>query len=258
MPVLQRWPHFAEATARSAALCRTGTAAGRDVADELASSIAADGAGYRAAGDEPDARRAAMLRRWLAGRQCRDAVATRPERLWDEVALAREDAGPCVHLAGFDVRRCRNCGGLNQPVKRTSVQLDWPDWLQPLNCPVRLGRVRLMRSGDMRPPWQTNRSPSLSRQRRHAAYCRAPRRTQAEENLAGAGRAAVAARHHAAAVLRRNADCCGGTGIHHKKVKLKMGGVRVRLMWRKNVTIDASNVASVNQDSLTTTVPISG
>lgn len=61
-----------------------------------------------------DVRRAAIVRRWLARLNApmpsRDAL----ERIWREVALAREDASPVYALAivRFAVIS-RNCGGLN-------------------------------------------------------------------------------------------------------------------------------------------------
>ncbi len=52
-----------------------------------------------------DARRAAIIRRWLAGQNApmpsRDALV----RIWQEVALAREDASPCLRLGAFEIRR---------------------------------------------------------------------------------------------------------------------------------------------------------
>ncbi|MCV4777894.1 TilS substrate-binding domain-containing protein, partial [Escherichia coli] len=50
-------------------------------------------------------RRAALLRRWLAGQQAPMPAREVPERLWHEVALAREDASPCLRLGEFTVRR---------------------------------------------------------------------------------------------------------------------------------------------------------
>jgi tRNA(Ile)-lysidine synthase len=49
-------------------------------------------------------RRAALLRRWLASHHAAMPSRAMLSRIWDEVALAREDASPCVHLNGFEVR----------------------------------------------------------------------------------------------------------------------------------------------------------
>ncbi len=52
-----------------------------------------------------DVRRAAILRRWLAMRNApmpsRDAL----ERIWQEVALARDDASPCLRFGDHEIRR---------------------------------------------------------------------------------------------------------------------------------------------------------
>ncbi|XPE24525.1 TilS substrate-binding domain-containing protein [Shigella sonnei] len=45
-----------------------------------------------------------MLRRWLAGRYT-DAFRDALVRIWQEVALAREDASPCLRLGAFEIRR---------------------------------------------------------------------------------------------------------------------------------------------------------
>ncbi|MCY7168969.1 TilS substrate-binding domain-containing protein, partial [Streptococcus gordonii] len=74
------------------------------------------------------ARRAAILRRWLAGQHApmpsRDALA----RIWEEVALAREDADPLLQLGSHAVRRYR---GRLWWVKiipgQRNVTLDWLD-----------------------------------------------------------------------------------------------------------------------------------
>ncbi len=93
VPLLQqRWPHFAEATARSAALC----AEQESLLDELlADDIAHCQKPQGTLQIAPmlamsDARRAAIIRRWLAGKNApmpsRDALV----RIWQEVALARK------------------------------------------------------------------------------------------------------------------------------------------------------------------------
>ena len=55
-----------------------------------------------------------------------------PERLWHEVALAREDASPCLRLGEFTVRRFqqRLYWVKYLPGQTDSVQR-WPDWRQP-------------------------------------------------------------------------------------------------------------------------------
>lgn len=117
VPLLQqRWPHFAEATARSAALCAEQESLLDELlADDLAHCQTSQGTLQIAPMlAMSDARRAAIIRRWLAGQNApmpsRDALV----RIWQEVALAREDASPVyawARLKSADISR--NCGGLN-------------------------------------------------------------------------------------------------------------------------------------------------
>ncbi len=96
----KRWPHFDEATARSAALC----AEQESLLDELlAEDLAHCQTPQGSLQIAPmlamsDARRAAFLLRGLAGQNetmpSRDALL----RIWQEVAMAREDASHCLLL----------------------------------------------------------------------------------------------------------------------------------------------------------------
>ena len=108
LPLLNaRWPHFAEASARSAALC----AEQEQLLDELlADELARLRTDAGTLTIEPmmtmsAPKRAAILRRWLAWlgapMPSRETIA----RVWQEVALAREDATPCLRLGNFEVRR---------------------------------------------------------------------------------------------------------------------------------------------------------
>ncbi len=108
VPLLNaRWPHFAEAVARSASLCgEQEQLLDEMLAAELATLVAEDGAltiEPLAAMSAP--RRAALLRRWLAGLNAPMPSREMPERIWREVAMAREDAYPCLRLGQFAVRR---------------------------------------------------------------------------------------------------------------------------------------------------------
>lgn len=108
LPLLQqRWPHFPAAVARSATLC----AEQERLLDELLASdltdcITAEGTlRLSPLMSMSDVRRAAILRRWLAMRNApmpsRDAL----ERIWQEVALARDDASPCLRFGDHEIRR---------------------------------------------------------------------------------------------------------------------------------------------------------
>lgn len=117
VPLLQqRWPHFAEATARSAALCAEQESLLDELlVDDLAHCQTPQGTLQIAPMmTMSDARRAAIIRRWLAGQNApmpsRDALV----RIWQEVALAREDASPVYAWARLKSDAIsRNCGGLN-------------------------------------------------------------------------------------------------------------------------------------------------
>jgi len=139
LPLLsERWPHFADATARSAALCAEQESLLDELlTEELASVISTEGA----LKIEPleamsVVRRAALLRRWLAAHDAQMPSRTMLNRIWEEVALAREDATPRLHLGGFEVRRFKGelwwvkC----QPSMADQI-IEWRDPSEPLILP---------------------------------------------------------------------------------------------------------------------------
>ncbi|MEB6336635.1 tRNA lysidine(34) synthetase TilS [Serratia rhizosphaerae] len=139
--LLQRWPHFAEATARSASLC----AEQEQLLDELLAeqlqalldderSLAIDGLSAC-----PAARRFALLRRWIAGFAVSMPAREQLQRVWDEVALARRDAEPQLRLGNYQIRRFRQRLYLLPPLADLRDQcLAWPDEA-PLALPDGLG-----------------------------------------------------------------------------------------------------------------------
>ncbi|ENY0896453.1 tRNA lysidine(34) synthetase TilS [Enterobacter ludwigii] len=156
VPLLsERWPHFAEAAARSAMLCAEQESLLDELlGEELAELISAQGSLTIAPLEAMSpARRSALLRRWLASHGAAMPSRAMLARLWDEVALAREDATPCVHLNGFDVRRYK--GALwwvkSSPSLADRV-LDWPSLAEPLLLPCDAGRVSLVPTGHVRLP----------------------------------------------------------------------------------------------------------
>lgn len=105
----ERWPHFAQATARSALLCAEQEA----LLDELLSesletltdrqgSLSVDGLSQVSA-----VRRPALIRRWLATCGAKMPSREQLQRIWDEVALSREDAQAQLVLGKRVVRRFR-------------------------------------------------------------------------------------------------------------------------------------------------------
>lgn len=110
LPLLsQRWPHFAQATARSASLCAEQEQLLDELlADNLQKLQNVEGAlsveGLLVASE---AKRAAILRRWLAQWGATMPSQSQLQRLWLEVAMARQDAEPQLTLGAHQVRRFR-------------------------------------------------------------------------------------------------------------------------------------------------------
>ena len=156
LPLLAaRWPHFAQATARSAQLCAEQESLLDELlSEELAKKVSPDGALAIAPLETLSAaRRAALLRRWLAGQNAAMPSRAMLQRIWDEVALAREDATPCLHLNGFEIRRYKSqLWWVKSRPSLADVVLDWPAPADPLVLPFDAGVVSLTRPGHIRLP----------------------------------------------------------------------------------------------------------
>ncbi|HHL2822447.1 TPA: tRNA lysidine(34) synthetase TilS [Citrobacter murliniae] len=156
IPLLQqRWPHFAEATARSASLCAEQESLLDELlAQDLADCVTAQGAlRLEPLMMKSDVRRAALLRRWLAGLNApmpsRDAL----ERIWQEVALAREDAVPRLCFGGYEIRRYQSqLWWVKSVVGQSETVIPWLCTKTPLVLPVGLGTVQLLPDGELRKP----------------------------------------------------------------------------------------------------------
>lgn len=145
LPLLTaRWPHFSQAVSRSAALCgEQEQLLDELLAESLSHLVTADGAlTFPPLAEMSDARRSALLRRWVAGQgglmPSRDAL----QRLWQEVACSREDAAPRLVLGRFEVRRFRD--RLYWLVLGNAVRddvIDWPSPWEPLTLPDGLGQL---------------------------------------------------------------------------------------------------------------------
>ncbi|MGV3346847.1 tRNA lysidine(34) synthetase TilS [Enterobacteriaceae bacterium LUAb1] len=142
--LLTRWPHFAQASARSAALC----AEQEQLLDELLTyplqnCMQEDGSLLIAPlMVSSKVKRNALLRRWLAGQHERAPAREVLERLWTEVACSREDANPQLRLSCGHVRRYRGalyCVRYQEEV--SACQLLWPSPWQPLLLPDGLGTL---------------------------------------------------------------------------------------------------------------------
>lgn len=155
-PLLQqRWPHFAQAVARSAALCAEQESLLDELlASDLADCITAHGTLLVA----PlmmmsGVRRAALLRRWLAGLNAPMPSRNGLERIWQEVALAREDASPCFRLGEYEVRRYQSQLWWVKSVDgQSETVIPWLEWKTPLALPAGLGSVQLISAGELRMP----------------------------------------------------------------------------------------------------------
>ena len=150
-----RWPHFSEAVARSASLCgEQEQLLDELLAEDLAKLVADDGSlAIDALASMSAPRRAALLRRWLAGHSAPMPSREMPERIWREVALAREDAFPCLRLGDFSVRRYQQrLWWVRYQPGQTDVVLPWPDYRRPLRLPEGLGELTLRSGGPLRAP----------------------------------------------------------------------------------------------------------
>ena len=140
--LLQRWPHFAEATARSAALCSEQEQLLDELlTDQLAELTQSDGSlHFPPLLAMSEARANALLRRWIAGQggamPSRDAL----NRIRDEVMASREDAQPRLQFGQAELRRYRQQLYWLPPLSSLrDIQLAWPDLGQPLTLPDNLG-----------------------------------------------------------------------------------------------------------------------
>ncbi|EMH4163013.1 tRNA lysidine(34) synthetase TilS [Pluralibacter gergoviae] len=150
-----RWPHFARAAARSAALC----AEQEQLLDELLAEQL-DGL----VGDEQQLaiapvlsmsapRRAALLRRWLAQQQATMPSREQLDRIWQEVALAREDAAPALRIGEHEVRRYRQqLWWIKAAPGCKDIRLSWPNIGSPLPLPNDVGHLRLIPGVQLRQP----------------------------------------------------------------------------------------------------------
>ncbi|ORM73127.1 tRNA lysidine(34) synthetase TilS [Pantoea wallisii] len=146
LPLLQaRWPHFSAAAARSAALCGEQ----EQLLDELLAEQLAQLTDQQGALHFPpllamsEARRHALLRRWITRQggamPSREAL----RRITDEVMHCREDAQPCLRFGAFVLRRYRE--QLFWLPHQTSLRqhaLVWHTLSQPLSLPDGLGTVQ--------------------------------------------------------------------------------------------------------------------
>lgn len=148
-PILsQRWPSIRQAVQRSAELCAEQEALLQELLqDALQHAIAEDGSlSIVRLSECSDMMRRQLIRSWFAHHQQPMPSRQHTDRLWHEVALAKEDANPKLKLNLVEVRRFRDQLYLVAP------ELDVSAWHAPMCCdtplalPHRLGWLTLSRS----------------------------------------------------------------------------------------------------------------
>ncbi|CCW31618.1 TilS, tRNA(Ile)-lysidine synthetase [Xenorhabdus nematophila F1] len=108
MPLLnQRWPHFPQAVSRSASLCGEQEQLLDELLSESLDSVSTLEGSILIPPLESDseAKRNALLRRWLSQRGVKMPAREQLQRIWSEVALARQDAEPRFRLGQNEIRR---------------------------------------------------------------------------------------------------------------------------------------------------------
>lgn len=150
LPTLhQRWPHFATMVARSAELCAEQEQLLDDLlAETLAECVDADKTlDIERVAQLSDAKRGAILRRWLALHQVKMPSREQLKHLWLEVALARGDADPVYLLAEKQIRR------FQQRLYLLPVYADISSLILPWQCdtplilPDNLGALNIASEG---------------------------------------------------------------------------------------------------------------
>ncbi|WP_214219104.1 tRNA lysidine(34) synthetase TilS [Rosenbergiella nectarea] len=142
----QRWPQFSRSVARSAELCgEQESLLDELLASDLQRCVADDGSidiGYLACGTEQ--KRNALLRRWFTYHGIQTPSREALARLWQEIALSREDASPQLMMGQKSLRRYQQRLYLGRifPALRGTI-VPWPKASTPLVLPNGLGSLRL-------------------------------------------------------------------------------------------------------------------
>lgn len=151
LPLLnQRWPHFAQTVARSAALCGEQEQLLDELLTEsLATLMQPDGSLLIAPLHTlSEARRSALLRRWISTQGGKMPSRDTLRRLWHELINCREDASPRIQLGDSEIRRYRQ--RIYWLPMRSSLRhcvVDWQNPWLPLPLPQQLGTVYLNDEG---------------------------------------------------------------------------------------------------------------
>lgn len=148
--VNQRWPHFADAVARSAALCgEQEQLLDELLAESLRAWIQVDGSLLIAPLQScSNTHRFALIRRWISRNGGKMPSRDMLQRIWREVISSREDASPSVRMGSYQIRRYR--GAIYWLPLQSSLRdcvLEWqPPW-RPLTLPQQLGTLHQDKKG---------------------------------------------------------------------------------------------------------------
>ncbi len=147
----QRWPHFPSAVARSAQLCAEQEQLLDELLEESLQALCQSDGALSINGLVPlsPVRRFALLRRWLAQQGATMPAREQLQRLWDEVAMSRQDADPVLQLNQMQVRRFRQYLYLLplMPSLKDHV-IPWQLPSCSLSLPDNLGSLLLTDSGE--------------------------------------------------------------------------------------------------------------
>ncbi|MEQ5168795.1 tRNA lysidine(34) synthetase TilS [Proteus terrae] len=142
MPLLaQRWPHFSQAVTRSAALCGEQEALLDELLDSELNALmdSEHSLDINQLAHCSVIKRNALLRRWFAKHNKTMPSRQQILRLWQEVALAKEDAEPRLQFYQDEVRRYKQrlylVPMINEPVEHA---IEW-SLTEPLYLPNGLG-----------------------------------------------------------------------------------------------------------------------
>lgn len=143
LPLLeQRWPHFTATAARSAELCAEQERLLDELLKETLDQLITPQSSLPIAPlvAMSPLRRQALLRRWLARSGAPMPSRTVLDKLWQEVALSRDDANPRIVLGNGELRRYnQQLWWVSVVASQRQQQISWPDLAQPLCLPGGLG-----------------------------------------------------------------------------------------------------------------------
>lgn len=141
-PLRERWPHAAEAVARSARHCASAqtVAEAATAADYVAARRGPCLDAERLAG-LPRARQTALLRFWVDRRKLPALPEEQARQVLDELLPAGPDAEPCVRWPGAELRRYRDALYALPPLPDVPAGRTWPELGRELDLGD-LGRLR--------------------------------------------------------------------------------------------------------------------